>query len=94
MSVEALVPSLDPAMIERLLTIISKEGMVPREKLSLDSTLETLGVASVDVVVILLGIEEEFGVYIPVNSDLSDIKTIGDFVQELAKHIAANPAKP
>lgn len=81
-------------MVERLLAIISKEGMVAPEKLSLDATLDTLGVASVDVVVILLAIEEEFGVYIPVNNELSEIKTVGDLVQELAKHITANSVKP
>jgi acyl carrier protein len=93
MSVETAPNPTDPAMIERLLAIISKEGMVAPEKLSLDATLNTLGVASVDVVVILLAIEEEFGVYIPVNNELSEIKTVGDLVHELAKHIAANSAK-
>ena len=81
-------------MIERLLGIVSKEGMIAPEKLALDSSLDTLNIQSVDIVVILLAIEEEFGVYIPVSSSMSEMKTVGDFVQELAKHISAKPATP
>lgn len=94
MSIDTAPNATEPAMIERLLAIISKEGMIPPEKLLLDAPLDTLGVASVDVVVILLAIEEEFGVYIPVNNELSEIKTVGDLVHELAKKIAENSAKP
>lgn len=93
MSIETVPTPTDPAINDRLLAIISKEGMVPLDKLSLDAPLDTLGVASVDVVVILLAIEEEFGVYIPVNNELSEIKTVGDLVHELAKKIAENAAK-
>jgi acyl carrier protein len=77
---------------ERLLTVISKEGMVDRDKLSMDASLDTLGVISADVVVILLAIEEEFGVYIPVDSELSETKTVGDLVAVLASHIKAAQA--
>ncbi len=81
--------SLDSPIIEKLLAIISKEGMVDRDKLAMDASLDTLGVVSADVVVILLAIEEEFGVYIPVDSELSDVKTVGGLVTALATHIAA-----
>lgn len=58
---------LNPAMLDKLLDIVAKEGMVDREKLSLDSSLDSLGVKSVDVVVVLMAVEEQFGVYIPVD---------------------------
>ena len=72
---------------ERLLTIIAKEGMVDREKLMPDASLDSLGVASVDVVVILLAIEEEFGVYIPVDSELAEVRTLGDLTKALTDQI-------
>ena len=78
----------DPELSDRLISIISKEGMVPRERLSLDAPLDTTGIHSSDVIVVLMAIEEEFGVYIPVDSDLSEMKTVGDLVNALAKHIA------
>src|SRR5260370_17404700 len=81
--------SLDSPIIEKLLAIISKEGMVDRDKLAMDASLDTLGVVSADVVVILLAIEEEFGVYIPVDSELSDVKTVGGLVTPLATHLTA-----
>jgi acyl carrier protein len=90
MTVETEPTQADAELVNRLLGIISKEGLVPAEKLSFDASLDTLGVQSADVVVILLAIEEEFKVYIPVDSELSEMKTVGDLVRALAKHIAAN----
>lgn len=75
------------ALEERLLQIIAKEGMIERDRLKPDASLDSLGVASADVIVILMSIEEEFGVYIPVNAELSDVKTVGDLVGALATHI-------
>jgi acyl carrier protein len=56
----------------------------------LDAPLDTLNIVSSDVIVILMAIEEEFGCYIPVDSDLSEVKTVGELVRTLAKHISAN----
>jgi len=72
---------------ERLLTIVSREGLIDRSKLSNDATLESLGIASADVIVILMAVEEEFGAYIPVDGSLSDARTVGDFVAALRPHL-------
>jgi acyl carrier protein len=72
---------------ERLLTIVSREGLIDRSKLSKDATLESLGIASADVIVILMAVEEEFGAYIPVDGSLSDARTVGDFVAALRPHL-------
>lgn len=58
----------------------------------MDASLESLGVVSADVVVILLAIEEEFGVYIPVDNELSEVQTVSDLVTALATHIEAQLA--
>ena len=72
---------------ERLLTIVSREGLIDRSKLSSDAILESLGIASADVIVILMAVEEEFGAYIPVDGSLSDARTVGDFVAALRPHL-------
>lgn len=89
MSEKTSATDADPKLVGRLLAIIGKEGIIPPDKLQLDAGLDTLGVQSADVIVILLAIEEEFGVYIPVDSDLAEAKTIGDMVSALARHISA-----
>lgn len=83
-----------PELVQRLLDIVAKEGMVDRATLSLDAPLDSIGLVSADVVVILLAIEEEFGVYVPVDTGLADAKTLDDLVTALANHIASHqPAK-
>lgn len=72
---------------ERLLAIVSREGLIDRSKLSPDATLESLGIASADVIVILMAVEEEFGAYIPVDGTLSDARTVGQFVTALRPHL-------
>jgi acyl carrier protein len=52
----------------RVLDIIAKEGMVDRARLTPDATLQELEVASIEVVMILNGLEEEFGIYILVTA--------------------------
>lgn len=42
---------------ERLLAIVSREGLIDRSRLSRDATLESLGIASADVIVILMAVK-------------------------------------
>jgi acyl carrier protein len=77
---------------DRLLAIVSREGLVDRAKLSHDATLDSLGIASADVIVILMAIEEEFGIYIPVDSSLSDSRTVSDFLAAVRPHLEKQPS--
>ncbi|HOV04183.1 MAG TPA: phosphopantetheine-binding protein [Kaistiaceae bacterium] len=70
----------DAALEERIAAIVVREGMVDREKLVPDATLEDLGVDSVEVVMILNGIEEEFGIYVPIDETMSEVRTVGDLL--------------
>lgn len=72
---------------EKLLEIVSREGLIDRSKLSQEATLDSLGIASADVIVILMAVEEEFGAYIPVDGSLSDARTVGEFVAALRPHL-------
>ena len=71
----------------RLLAIVAKEGLVEPARLLPDTTLDELGIASADVVVILMAIEEEFGAYIPVDGALSEAHTVGQFLAALKPHL-------
>jgi acyl carrier protein len=79
--------AIDHANLEKLLDLIAKEGMIDRAKLTMDATLESLGVKSPDLLVVLMAVEEQFGVYIPVDDSLSDARTLGDLVNALASHL-------
>jgi acyl carrier protein len=72
---------------EKLLAIVSREGLIDRSKLLPEATLDSLGIASADVIVILMAIEEEFGVYVPVDGSLSDSRTVGEFLAALLPHL-------
>ncbi len=72
---------------EELLKIIEEEGLIRKERLTPDATLESIGMASYDMVMILMGIEDRFGVYISVDSDLSEVTTLSGLLDVLADKI-------
>lgn len=74
---------------ERVLAVIAKEGMIDPARLKADATLEELEVASIEVVMILNGLEEEFGIYIPVDQTITDVKTVRDLVEAVHVLVAA-----
>jgi len=80
------------SLIEQILEVIAKEGLVDREKITMESTLEDLQIKSMDVVIILTGIEEKFSVYIPVDGPLAEAKNVREFVDLLVAQIRAQKA--
>jgi acyl carrier protein len=79
---------------EQLLDIIATEGMIDRAKLTPDATLETIGMASYDMVMILMALEEKFGVYISVDSELTEVKTLNELLTVLSARIEAQKNAP
>jgi acyl carrier protein len=71
----------------QIIDVIVKEGMVDREKATMDATIESLDLKSIDVVMILTAIEEKFDVYIPMDGPFHEAKNIGDLVDAIAAHI-------
>jgi len=84
-------PAAD-AVSAQILDIIAKEGLVDRNLLKPEATLDEVGVASVDVVMILNEIEEVFGIYVPIDQSLTDIRNVGELVQHIAALIATSDA--
>jgi acyl carrier protein len=82
----ALPISCNTDDIERkIIDILARESLIEREKLTPDATLESLGLASVDVLHVLLGIEEEFDIYLPVDGLMAESKNIGELMKLLTE---------
>ena len=52
-----------------------------------DATLKSLGIKSMDVVMILVGIEEEFQIYIPADESLSHISDVKGLVADIQRRL-------
>ena len=75
-----------------LLDLVAEEAMVDRSVLSADAKLDELDIASADFVMILMAIEEKFDVYISVDSEMSEMKTVQDLLDLATKKIAEKDA--
>ncbi len=77
-------------LVEQLFDVIVSEGKIDRSRITPDATLESLEVQSMDVVMILMAIEEKFGVYVPIDGDIAEAKDVTSFVRSVAEHILAS----
>lgn len=74
-------------LYDEIVETIAKEGMVEREKITPEATIESLDLKSIDMVMILTAIEEKFDVYIPMDGSFQEAKTVQDLVDALSAHI-------
>ncbi len=72
---------------DRVLAVIARETNKDPRELVPNATLDALSVDSVDVVMILNGIEEEFDVYLPVEQGFAEVKCLQDFVELVTRQI-------
>jgi acyl carrier protein len=68
--------------IEVLRKLIAKQANIDPSIIKPDSTLDELGVTSLDLVEIIFGVEDEYGVSIPLDATEAwkTIKTVGDIM--------------
>ncbi|WOJ88260.1 phosphopantetheine-binding protein [Methylocapsa polymorpha] len=79
---------LDQAeLVNQVIDVIVKEGMVEREKVTLDATIESLDLKSIDIVMVLTALEEKFDVYIPMDGPFHDAKDVKGLVDAIAAYI-------
>jgi acyl carrier protein len=74
-------------LIEEISDVIAAEGMVDRDKITPDATIESLDLKSVDIVMILTALEEKFNVYIPMDGSLQEAKDVKSLLDAIADHI-------
>ena len=77
-------------LAEGIIEVIVREGMVDRGKVTPAASLEDLGLQSIDMVMILNGIEEKFGIYVPMDETVQEIRNVSDVVRVVSKLIATN----
>ena len=71
-----------------LIALVAEEAMVDRALLTRDAKLDDLDIASADFVMVLMAIEEKYGVYISVDNEMADLKTVQDLLTLASKKIA------
>jgi acyl carrier protein len=75
------------ALVNQVIEVIATEGMVDREKVTLDATIESLDLKSIDIVMILTALEEKFDVYIPMDGPFHEAKNVKDLIDAIAAYI-------
>ncbi|MGO8737331.1 acyl carrier protein [Rhodoblastus sp.] len=86
-------PNDHQAMVDQILDVIASEGMIPRENLRDDATIDSLGLKSIDLVMILTAIEEKFDVYIPMDGSFQEAKDLKGLVEAISAHILKEKAQ-
>ncbi len=80
-------------LVNQIIDVIVKEGMVDRDKVTLDATIESLDLKSIDIVMILTAIEEKFDVYIPMDGPFHEAKDIKSLIDAIAAYIIKEKEK-
>ena len=80
-------------LVDDIIEVIVKEGMVDRDKVRPDATIESLDLKSIDIVMILTAIEEKFDVYIPMDGSFQDAKDVQGLIDAIAVHIMKEKEK-
>ena len=78
-----------PGRLQQIIDIIAEDGAVDPSLVTPDATLESMGMESMDVVMILMGVEEKLDVYLPMSNDLSSAKNMVEFVEAIDKVLNA-----
>lgn len=86
---------MDP-FTEKLVSVLASVKHIPRERISLESSLEDLGFDSLDKITALFELEKQFQISIP-DDDIGSIRSVRDLVDGVARLVAdssLNPAMP
>lgn len=75
------------ALVNQIIDVIVSVGMVAREKVTLDATIESLDLKSIDIVMILTALEEKFDIYIPMDGPFHEAKDVKGLIDAIAAYI-------
>lgn len=82
-STSAWPTDLDPEKLDQIVSIIAKEGSVEKAAVLPHATLESLEIASIDVVSILMAVEEEMGIYVPIDNNMASAQNLSEFISTI-----------
>ena len=74
-------------LVSKIIDTIVTEGMIDRERVTPDATIESLDLKSIDIVMILTAIEDKFDVYIPMDGPFHDAKDVQSLIDAIASYI-------
>ncbi len=75
-------------IFDKLKALIAEQLSVDPADITLEATfVDDLGVDSLDLVELSMALEDEFGIEEMSEEDMANIKTVGDLVEYLAKHL-------
>lgn len=80
-----------PLSPDEILDVVAEEALVERAKLIPEATLESLGIASLDVISIVFALEDRFGVVLE-QSEFEGVRTVSDLVELITAKAAAGAA--
>jgi acyl carrier protein len=78
-------------LIQRIIGCIAESQKIPKEKITLDSTFEELGIDSLDGVNILFALENEFNINIP-DDAVQEVRGVRQMVESLERFLASGAA--
>jgi acyl carrier protein len=95
MEIEVL--QMDRAVAERVIAIIADQAMLEPTEVTLEMSLDDLGIDSLGLVECIFGIEESFDVTVPFNANTPgensfDISSVGAIVLAVEGLVANRPA--
>jgi len=76
-------------LAEKVQSAIATSKRIPREQISLDSTLESLGLDSLDQLNLLFALESDFNISIP-DDEAKAIRTVREMVEGVRKLVAGS----
>ncbi len=80
-------------LVAKIVDTIATEGMIDRDKVTPDATIESLDLKSIDIVMILTAIEDKFDVYIPMDGPFHDAKDVKGLIDAIANYIIKEKQK-
>jgi acyl carrier protein len=78
---------------DSILDIVAEEALVDRARLEPEATLESLGIASLDIISIVFALEDRFGIVLE-QSDFEPVKTVDDLGVLIQSKAGAAGAAP
>ena len=81
------------AVAETVISTLASVKRIPADTIKLDTSLQDLGIDSLDVFTLLFELENAFKISIP-DDDVRSLKTVNDIVVGMKKIIAATPPPP
>jgi acyl carrier protein len=84
------VETQDSEIRQELMKIVIEEGMIGAREVAADDKLSDLNIASADFMMILMSIEDKFGVYVTVDEKLTSAETVGQLLDVIVERIHAS----